>query len=231
MMYWGFRFSATPGEYVQDGEIRVDAPPPYVGRVTRLYVDNLDRDGAYIRNIVLAYPAGTSVYLEEPTTGHFATFRITAAPVVRSELVEFPVVCIAASPGGLVSGPIDAAFLRNDPVEPVARGARDASTDPDLVTLATAKAHLRITDGAHDADVEQKVTAASATIRDYLKDRNDPTWTPITVPPWIGQAVLLLVAHLYEHRGDAFGPAQDNDDRVWEAIANLCRRSRDPALA
>jgi len=106
-----------------------------------------------------------------------------------------------------------------------------APTDPVLVTLDAAKTHLRIVDTDHDADVTQKLTDASAAIRDYVKDRNDPTWAPGTVPPWIEASVLLLLAHLYEHRGDEFGPNQDNDDRVWAAIANLCRRTRDPALA
>jgi len=104
-------------------------------------------------------------------------------------------------------------------------------TDPDLVTLARAKTHLHVDGNDHDDDVQQKVTAASATIRDYLKNQNDPTWTPTTVPPFIAQAVLLLLAHEYEHRGDEFGASQDNDVKVWEAVANLCRRSRDPALA
>lgn len=103
--------------------------------------------------------------------------------------------------------------------------------EPLLVTLATAKAHLRIEDTLHDADVTQKLTSASGTIRDYLKGQNDPTWDDGTAPPWIQAAVLLLLAHQYEHRGDEFGTAGDNDDRVWAAIANLARRSRDPALA
>jgi len=102
---------------------------------------------------------------------------------------------------------------------------------PELVTLDTAKRHLRIVDPAHDALVQDKLTAASAAIRDYLKGQNDPTWTATTVPPWIAASVLLLMTHLYEHAGDEFGDAQDNDERVWEAIANLCRRSRDPSLA
>lgn len=103
--------------------------------------------------------------------------------------------------------------------------------EPLLVTLATAKAHLRIEDTLHDVDVTQKLTSASGTIRDYLKGQNDPTWDETTAPPWIQAAVLLLLAHQYEHRGDEFGSAGDNDDRVWAAIANLARRSRDPALA
>ena len=107
-----------------------------------------------------------------------------------------------------------------------------APTDPALVDLETAKTHLRIVDTAHDDDVSQKLASASATIRDYLKDRNDPTWdaSAANVPPWLTASVLLLLAHLYEHRGDEFGRAQDNDDRVWAAIANLCRRARDPAV-
>jgi len=110
-------------------------------------------------------------------------------------------------------------------------GAYWTPADPELITLATAKAHLRITDADHDADIQQKLTAASASIRDYLKDRNDPTWTDLTVPPFIQSAVLLLLGHLYEHRGDEFGQSQDNDARVWDAIGMLCRRSTDPAIA
>ena len=103
--------------------------------------------------------------------------------------------------------------------------------DPVLVTKDAAKTHLRITDNDHDVDVIEKMGAASDTIRDYLKSQNDPTWDPDTVPGHIRASVLLLLAHLYEHRGDEFGSGNTNDAAVWEAIANLCRRARDPALA
>lgn len=105
------------------------------------------------------------------------------------------------------------------------------ATDPPLVSLETAKMHLRVGDALHDADVTLKLTQASASIRDYLKDRNDPAWVAGNCPPWVEASVLILTAHLYEHRGDEFGASQDNDDRVWNAIGNLCRRTRDPALA
>jgi hypothetical protein len=100
-------------------------------------------------------------------------------------------------------------------------------TDPVLVTLAQAKAQIHVADTAFDAEITDMMTAASATIRDYLKERNDPTWTPDTVPPWIRQSVLLLLGNWYEHRGDA----QANDADVWAAIVTLCRRSSDAALA
>lgn len=223
MISHGLWFSATPGDSVRDGEIRFDAVAPYPGRVTRVYVDNLDRDGQVIRHVVLAFAPGATFYIESPGAARFALFRILRASVARSGLVEIPVVCLAASPEGIPAGPVDVAFMRGAPI------TRDAATDPDLVDLATAKTHLRITDNDHDADIQQKLTAASATIRDYLKDRNDPTWTPATVPPWIESSVLLLLAHLYEHRGDEFG--SDNDDKVWTAIGNLCARSRIPTIA
>lgn len=224
MISYGFYFSATPGDSVRDGEIRFDAAAPFVGRVTRLYVDNLDREGQIVRQVVTAYAPGTTIYVESPSGARFASFRMLRAVVARSGLVEIPVLCLAGSPEGILPGPVDVAFMRGDPM------GRDAATDPDLVTLAVAKQHLRITDVDHDADVQQKLTAASATIRDYLKDRNDPTWTASTAPPWIVSSVLLLLAHLYEHRGDEFGGSQDNDDRVWSAIANLCARSRAPTI-
>ena len=100
-----------------------------------------------------------------------------------------------------------------------------------VVTLAEAKVQLRILDTWHDLEVQAAVDDADAIIRGYLKDRNDDAWTDTTAPREVKRSVLLMTAHLYEHRGDEFGPDQDNDDRVWNAIANLLRRLRDPAVA
>jgi len=225
MMSWPFIWSPATTSAIVDGEISADASPPYA-RVTRLRVSNVTRDGAFIRNIVRDYPAGTTIYLEaDPPTGRFASFTIAQPPDASdAAMLVLSVRHNASSADGLDAGPVDAVLLR-------ASEPRAAATDPDLVALDVAKRHLRVVDPAHDPDVQQKLTAASATIRDYLKGQNDPTWTPSTVPPWVSAAVLLLLTHLYEHRGDEFGDAQDNDDRVWDAIANLLRRSRDPSLA
>jgi hypothetical protein len=236
MRSWGFYFSATPDELVGEGEIRVNTAPPYVGQsagpnphtcsLTRVYVDNLDRDGQYIRPMIDANPAGTVIYIEG-AGGTFAHLKLLRAPIRRVGYLELAVTTLDATPTGIAPGPVTAAFLSPASSAPGPR----AAADPLLVTLAEAKEHLAITDDLHDALVTQKLTSASATIRDYLKDQNDPTWDDTTAPPWIREAVFLLLGHLYQHRGDEFGPANDNDDRVWTAIANLTRRSRDPALA
>lgn len=100
-----------------------------------------------------------------------------------------------------------------------------------LVTLAQAKTHLRITTPVGDpgeADIQQKLDDAEASILDYLKSRADPLWvSPATVPGPVRSSILLLLARLYEHRGDA----DEADAVTWEAIGRLLARLRDPALA
>ena len=76
--------------------------------------------------------------------------------------------------------------------------------------------------------MQAAVNAADAIIRKYLKSSDDPAWDETTAPPDIKHAVKLMTAHIYEHRGDAFGPDQDNDDRVWAAVANVLRMWRNP---
>lgn len=97
-----------------------------------------------------------------------------------------------------------------------------------LVTLATAKAHLRITVTTDDADIQLKLDQAEATILDYLDTSVDAAWvSPATAPGWVTSAILLWTARLYEHRGDEDG----EDERTWDAITRILVRSRNPALA
>lgn len=99
-----------------------------------------------------------------------------------------------------------------------------------LLTLAQAKAHLRITlppGDPGDADLQLKLDQAESAIRKWLKKQDDPTWTADTVPPDITAGILLLLTDLYEHRGDL----QTNAPDVWESITLLLCRRRDPGLA
>ena len=96
-----------------------------------------------------------------------------------------------------------------------------------LITLAQAKTHLHITTTDDDVDIQFKLDQAEDTIRRYLKKRDDPAWTPATVPHAVQSAILLWLTRLYEQRGDDEG----NDAKVWTAIEHLLVGYRDPALA
>ena len=100
-----------------------------------------------------------------------------------------------------------------------------------LLTLAEAKAHLRISDTAHDADVAQKLAAAEEGILAYLGTGADPTWTPETAPLEVKNAILNLTTHYYEHRGDDLGLTNRDEAVIWKALRNGLCMYRDPALA
>jgi Phage gp6-like head-tail connector protein len=99
----------------------------------------------------------------------------------------------------------------------------------EMITLAEAKTHLRITDDWHDAEVQAVVTDADATIRGYLDTADDLLWDAVTAPPDVKRATLLLVSHFYEHRGDE--DLEENYQKVWATIVTLLRAWRIPTLA
>lgn len=96
-----------------------------------------------------------------------------------------------------------------------------------LVSLAQAKAHLRIDSDAANTDVQFKVEQASAIILAYLAATVDPGWTVDTAPVNVQSAVLLMLGHLYEHRGDNMAP----DAETWAAIRTLLVTLKTPAVA
>ena len=99
-----------------------------------------------------------------------------------------------------------------------------------LVTLTQAKDHLRITTPAldpGDVDLQLKLDQAEAIILDYLQPV-DALWvSPETVPLVVTAAILLMLARLYEHRGDA----EKEDADLWLAIDRLLVRYRHSAIA
>jgi hypothetical protein len=98
-----------------------------------------------------------------------------------------------------------------------------------LWTVAEVKANqLRITDAAHDDDVQEKLDAAEEYVLAYLGLAADATWTPATAPKGVKHAVLMMTVYLYEHRGDDT-PQTDAD--IWAVLQKLLGQYRDPALA
>lgn len=101
-----------------------------------------------------------------------------------------------------------------------------------LWTVAEVKAiQLRITDAAHDEDVEEKLATAEEAVLAYLGPAADATWTPTTAPVAVKHAILLLTVHYYEHRGDDFGNQRPDEAVIWKELRNLLAMYRDPALA
>lgn len=102
-----------------------------------------------------------------------------------------------------------------------------------LWTTAEVKAiQLRITDAAHDADVEEKLATAQEAVLAFLGPAGDATWTPATAPVAVKHAILLLTVHYYEHRGDDLGLNARTDDAViWKELRNLLAMYRDPTIA
>jgi len=104
-----------------------------------------------------------------------------------------------------------------------------------LITLATAKGHLRIdTPEGDPGDValQVKVDQASARVLDRCNATAwwraiTPSWTTETVPAGVQAAMLVLLTHLFEHRGDDMAPDAD----VWTAVDRLIGPHRDPVLA
>jgi len=98
-----------------------------------------------------------------------------------------------------------------------------------LWTVAEVKSlQLRITDAAHDADVQEKLDAAEEYVLAYLGAAADETWTPTTAPKAVKKAILGLTTYLYEHRGDDT-PTSDAD--IWAFLRNLLALYRDPTIA
>lgn len=101
-----------------------------------------------------------------------------------------------------------------------------------LVSLGQAKGHLRVQTAAEDEDIYRKTEQASALVVGRCNSTAwwraiTPTWTEETVPFEVQAAILLVLAHLHEHRGDDM----DGDEKLWQAVDRLIALRKDPVLA
>ena len=101
-----------------------------------------------------------------------------------------------------------------------------------LISLEQAKDHLRIVSTDSDDDIELKVEQASALILERCNSTAwwraiTPTWTQETVPPSVQAAILIVLSHLHENRGDDM----KTDEALWMAVDRLIPMNKDPVIA
>lgn len=213
-------------------QIRLDADHPYTA-VTRCWVRNITSDGADMRTVLLAMPVGSSLYVQDKNDNlAFVRMVMTTAPLGPiPDAVEFIVnwtdngTAIPNQACLLILIPVTTTPEPEAPTGPLAFGHVVIAAP--LIPLADAKAHLHITDPARDAEIDGYTVRAQNEILAYLKSGADPLWTASTVPYPVRSAILLLLTHRYEHRGDAMEP----DEALWTALERVLVGFRDPALA
>lgn len=73
---------------------------------------------------------------------------------------------------------------------------------PQIVTLAEAKMHLRVTNDVEDALITRHIATAGEWIANYLNKAVPGLYdSPPTVPKSIQDAALMIVENLFENRG------------------------------
>lgn len=195
----------------------------------RIWLATVTDDGRDASTFLQWITPGTGLYFQEQdNAAHWVTYRTTAAPILQDGYVELPVTYHDGGGSAPSNNQVCELYTA------VTVGSTDAPGGPSeglaLVDFYTAKDHLRVTDSAHDDEIASKLAIASAIIVDYLKGRADPTWDEDTTPLPVQAAILNMLSHLYEHRGDDFAP-DDHSTAVWRAVELLLERFRDPALA
>lgn len=96
-----------------------------------------------------------------------------------------------------------------------------------LITLDEAKAHIRedAPTVQIEADLTLKMAEAEETVLTFL-EHQDTGWTSDTVPADVKAAILLVLTHLWEHRGD-----EDQGEAKSINVRSLLRMWRVPVFA
>lgn len=94
-----------------------------------------------------------------------------------------------------------------------------------LVSLEEARAHLRILSDDELGDIERKLEEAEGRALTYIQ-AGETGWTADSVPAGVKTGVLLILAHLWEHRGE-----EDQGDPISPAVRSILAPYRMPVFA
>ncbi len=98
-----------------------------------------------------------------------------------------------------------------------------------ILSLDTAKRHLKITDDDHDVEVQRALDNAESATQIHMKSEWDPAWTlPEELPGVTVAAILLTLGALYENDGSNVG---DTLERALAARNTLLVGIRIPTVA
>jgi hypothetical protein len=114
-------------------------------------------------------------------------------------------------------------------------------TDVEIVTLAEAKQHLRITSDAEDADLSRKLDDAHGLVLDYIARPDDAEWTAEmeawddeSAPRAVHAAILRTFGDLTRFRGNDDDPSETRVDGGYSLsprARGLLSQYKDPTLA
>lgn len=103
-----------------------------------------------------------------------------------------------------------------------------------LITLEQARDHLQLTSDASNVieDVVSKMEQASEMVLDRINTTAywraiSLDWDELTVPKAVQAAMLMVLTHLYEHRGDD----PSTEDAMWRAVDSRLSLHKDPVIA
>ena len=107
-----------------------------------------------------------------------------------------------------------------------------------LVTSFEAHVQLRQAEGNPeiDADIEMKLSQATAVVLDYCNTTEHwrtvtATWTESTVPFAVHAAILAQLSFMFAHRGDSDVSKMVDENGLAPGVAGLLRTHRDPVIA
>lgn len=112
--------------------------------------------------------------------------------------------------------------------------------DVEIVSLAQAKQHLRITSSTEDADLALKLAQAHGLVLDYIARPSDAdylaemeAWDDESAPKAVQAAILRQFADLCRFRGndDDASEVRVDGNALSPRVKQLLKMYRDPALA
>jgi hypothetical protein len=187
-----YSFSSQIVEPPPTAQLRFDAAT--YAAVSKVWIPYTTSDGIDAYRALIAMVATAPLYVQDKNDHTlYVEFAVAAAVLDKGSYVEVPVTYVGTGGAALNNNQaVLAAIVSGDPtaIPPPDSGAV-------LVTLATAKAYVGITDTSRDATLQTVLNGAHAAIFDYLGEPD-----PVPTDSLIVACVLKQFAEMQRALGD-----------------------------